>query len=149
METVTQYIAGNPIVALIAVFAGGLLSASSPCVLAIMPMVIGYVGGHSSGNRKKAIQYSLLFALGLSITFTLLGAVAAIFGQLFGDVGKFWYWIVAVIAVAMGLSLMLPQGLIILKFEVKPCLMKEIAFSESTTTISEKSNVKFSVRMRK
>ncbi len=111
MEGIEQYLQGNPIIAIAAVFAGGLLSASSPCVLAIMPMVIGYVGGHSQGDRRKALVYSLLFALGLSLTFTILGAMAALLGRLMGDVGKFWYWIVAAIAVAaiaifMGLSLM-------------------------------------------
>ena len=105
MEVVTQYIQGNPFIAAIAVFAGGLLSASSPCVLAIMPMVIGYVGGHSQGNRKTALNYSLLFALGLSLTFTVLGAIAAIFGRLMGDVGSIWYFIIAALAIAMGLSL--------------------------------------------
>lgn len=106
MEAITQYIQGNPLVAIAAVFFGGLLSASSPCVLAIMPMVIGYIGGHSAGDRRKALEYSLLFALGLSITFTVLGAIAAIFGRLMGDVGQVWYWIIAALAVAMGFSLM-------------------------------------------
>jgi len=106
MEGIEQYIQGNPIIAVVAVFVGGLLSASSPCVLAIMPMVIGYVGGHSQGDRRKALIYSLLFALGLSLTFTILGAMAALLGRLMGDVGKFWYWIVAAIAIFMGLSLM-------------------------------------------
>ena len=106
MEGIAEYIQGNPFVAVIAVFAGGLMSASSPCVLAIMPMVIGYVGGHSGGGRRKAVTYSLLFALGLAITFTILGAAAALLGRMMGDVGKIWYWIVAGLAIAMGLSLM-------------------------------------------
>jgi cytochrome c biogenesis protein CcdA len=106
MESIAEYIQGNPLVAVIAVFAGGLMSASSPCVLAIMPMVIGYVGGHSGGDRKKAVTYSLLFALGLSITFTILGAAAALLGRMMGDVGQIWYWIVAGLAITMGLSLM-------------------------------------------
>ncbi|MCX6640494.1 MAG: sulfite exporter TauE/SafE family protein [bacterium] len=106
METITQYIQGNPLIAIAAVFVGGLLSASSPCVLAIMPMVIGYVGGHSQGDRRKALIYSLLFALGLALTFTILGAIAAIFGRLMGDVGKWWYWAVAALAMVMGLALM-------------------------------------------
>ena len=106
MESIAQYIQGNPLIAVAAVFFGGLLSASSPCVLAIMPMVIGYIGGYSAGDRRKALEYSLLFALGLSITFTVLGATAAIFGRLMGDVGQVWYWIIAALAVAMGLSLM-------------------------------------------
>lgn len=106
MEGIAEYIQGNPFIAIIAVFAGGLLSAASPCVLAIMPMVIGYVGGHSQGDRSRALTYSLLFALGLAITFTALGAAAAIFGRLMGSVGQMWYWMVAALAVAMGLSLM-------------------------------------------
>ena len=106
MEAISQYIQGNPFVAIAAVFIGGLLSASSPCVLAIMPMVIGYVGGHSNGNRKAALTYSLLFALGLSLTFTILGAIAAIFGRLMGDVGQVWYWVISGLAIAMGLSLL-------------------------------------------
>ncbi len=106
MESLTHYISGNPTVAVLAVFAGGLLSAASPCVLAIMPLVIGYVGGHSGGDRRKALAYSLSFALGLALTFTLLGAAAALLGRMMGDVGRIWYWIVAGIAIAMGLSLM-------------------------------------------
>jgi cytochrome c biogenesis protein CcdA len=106
MDNLLGAIQGNPFVALAAVFLGGLMSAASPCVLAIMPMVIGYVGGHSQGDRKRALLYSLLFALGLAITFTILGALAALLGRLMGDVGKIWYWIVAALAVAMGLALM-------------------------------------------
>jgi len=106
VDSIAQYIQGNPLVAIAAVFVGGLLSASSPCVLAIMPMVIGYVGGHSQGDRKTAITYSLLFALGLSLTFTILGAIAALFGRLMGDVGQIWYWVIAGLAIAMGLSLL-------------------------------------------
>lgn len=105
MESMAQYIQGHPVIAVAAVFVGGLLSASSPCVLAIMPMVIGYVGGHSRGDRKTALNYSLLFALGLSLTFTILGAIAAIFGRLMGNVGSLWYFIIAALAIAMGLSL--------------------------------------------
>jgi cytochrome c biogenesis protein CcdA len=106
MDSLLSAIQGNPLIAVSAVFLGGLMSAASPCVLAIMPMVIGYVGGHSEGNRKRALLYSLLFALGLALTFTILGALAALLGRLMGDVGKFWYWIVAGLAVAMGLALM-------------------------------------------
>lgn len=106
MGQIAQYVQGNPLAAVIAVFLGGLLSASSPCVLAIMPMVIGYVGGHSGGDRRKALSYSLLFALGLAITFTILGALAALLGRLIGDVGNIWYWAVAGVAILMGLSLM-------------------------------------------
>ena len=105
MEGLLEAVQGNLLLALGAVFLGGLLSASSPCVLAILPLVIGYVGGASGGDRRKSVLYSLLFALGLSITFTILGAIAAIFGRLFGQVGELWYWIVGAIVITMGLSM--------------------------------------------
>lgn len=92
--------------AFIAVFAGGLISASSPCVLAAIPLIIGYVGGYSEGNKKKAALFSLVFVLGLSITFTLLGAAASAMGQFLGFMGRWLYIGLAAIAILMGLQLM-------------------------------------------
>jgi cytochrome c-type biogenesis protein len=93
-------------VAFLAVFVAGLISAASPCVLAAIPLIIGYVGGYSEGNKKKAALYSLVFILGLSITFTLLGAAASIMGGFFSFMGRWLYVGLAVIAVTMGLQLM-------------------------------------------
>jgi len=93
-------------VAFLAVFAAGLVSAASPCVLAAIPLIIGYVGGYSEGDKKKAAAYSLVFILGLSITFTLLGAAASMMGDLLGFMGRWLYVGLAVIAVVMGLQLM-------------------------------------------
>lgn len=92
--------------AFLAVFVAGLISAASPCVLAAIPLIIGYVGGYSEGSKKKAALYSLVFILGLSITFTLLGAAASAMGAFFGFMGRWLYVGLAVIAVAMGLQLM-------------------------------------------
>jgi cytochrome c biogenesis protein CcdA len=82
-----------------------MLSSSSPCVLATIPLVIGYVGGYSEGDRRKAFLYSLTFILGLSITFTILGAIASLLGGLFGIISRTWYFIVGGIAVIIGLHL--------------------------------------------
>jgi cytochrome c-type biogenesis protein len=92
--------------AFVAVFIGGLISAASPCVLAAIPLIIGYVGGYSEGNRKKAALFSLVFVLGLSLTFTLLGAAASGMGQFFGFMGRWLYLGLALIAILMGLQLM-------------------------------------------
>src|SRR5512139_208876 len=92
--------------AFLAVFVGGLISAASPCVLAAIPLIIGYVGGYSDGNKKKAALFSLVFVLGLSITFTLLGAAASVMGQFLGFMGRWLYLGLAVIAILMGLQLM-------------------------------------------
>jgi cytochrome c biogenesis protein CcdA len=92
--------------AFLAVFVGGLISAASPCVLAAIPLIIGYVGGYSDGNKKKAALYSLVFILGLSLTFTALGAAASAMGSFLSFAGRWLYGGLSLIAVVMGLQLM-------------------------------------------
>jgi len=94
-----------------ACFLGGIISSASPCVLAMIPLVIGYVGGYSEGSQKKAIQYSLVFVLGLTITFTVLGIIAGALGRLFGDVGGFWYYVLPPVAILLGLYLLFSEKL--------------------------------------
>jgi cytochrome c biogenesis protein CcdA len=109
METLLNHLSesltDNPFLAYIGVFLGGILSSSSPCVLATIPLVIGYVGGYSEGDRRKAVLYSLTFILGLSLTFTALGAIASMVGGLFGVISRTWYFIVGGVAIAIGLNL--------------------------------------------
>ena len=87
-------------------FLGGLISSASPCVLAMIPLVIGYVGGYAEGSQKKAVQYSIVFTIGLTITFTILGVIAGTMGRLFGDVGRFWNYVLPVLAIILGLQLL-------------------------------------------
>ena len=105
-ENIQHIIQNQHGLAFVAVFIGGLISAASPCVLAAIPLIIGYVGGYSEGNKKKAALFSLIFVLGLSITFTLLGAAASVMGQFLGFMGRWLYIGLAVIAILMGLQLM-------------------------------------------
>ena len=94
-----------------ACFLGGVVSSASPCVLAMIPLVIGYVGGYAEGSQKRAIQYSLMFMLGLTITFTVLGIIAGALGRLFGDVGGLWYYILPPVAILLGVYLLLSDKL--------------------------------------
>ncbi len=89
-----------------ACFLGGIISSASPCVLAMIPLVIGYVGGYAEGSQKKAVQYSLVFTLGLTITFTDLGIIAGAMGRLFGDIGNFWNYVLPPVAILLGLQLL-------------------------------------------
>lgn len=106
LENIQTIIQSSHGLAFLAVFIGGLVSAASPCVLAAIPLIIGYVGGYSEGNKKKAALYSLVFILGLSITFTLLGAAASAMGSFLSFAGRWLYIGLAAIAVVMGLQLM-------------------------------------------
>ena len=108
MTNAGDYIHTNPWLAIAAVFVGGVLTASSPCVLAMIPLMISFVAGGKNGNSGplRAFGYSLVFVLGLSITFIALGMIAAFAGQMYGQVSGIWNWIVAVVCVVMGLHLM-------------------------------------------
>ncbi len=106
LDNIEQIVATQPLLAFGAVFLGGVLSSASPCVLATIPLVVGFVGGYAEGNRKKAFIYSLAFIIGLSLTFTIFGAAAALLGTMFGTVGGWWYLAVGCVAVAMGLQML-------------------------------------------
>jgi len=54
----------------------------------------------------RAFFLSLVFVAGLGVTFTGLGMVAALAGQLYGDVSVIWNWLVAAVCLFMGLHLM-------------------------------------------
>jgi cytochrome c biogenesis protein CcdA len=88
------------------------IATASPCILASIPLVIGFVGGYAGGNKKQAFFYSLTFVVGLALVMSVLGAMAALAGTLFGDVGTYWYFVVSLILIVMGLQL---SGLINLK----------------------------------
>jgi cytochrome c biogenesis protein CcdA len=106
LQNVGELISSNPFLAYVAVFLGGILSSANPCVIVTIPLIIGYVGGYAGTDKRKAIIYSLAFVIGISITFTLLGLVASLAGALFGDVGWFWKYVVAAVAIVMGLQLL-------------------------------------------
>ena len=66
-------------------FAGGLLSFLSPCVLPLVPSYLGFITGFSleeMGNRRRlAMIHAVLFVVGFSIIFILLGASATALGS--------------------------------------------------------------------
>lgn len=106
LDNMEQIISLHPLVAFGAVFLAGVLSSASPCVLATIPLVVGYVGGYSDGDRSRAFRYSLAFILGLSLTFTLFGAAAGLLGTMFGALGGPWYLVAGAIALVMGGQMM-------------------------------------------
>ena len=91
LDNIETTLALYPLLAFGAVFLAGVVSSASPCVLTTIPLVVGFVGGYADGDRRKAFLYSLCFVIGLSLTFTALGAAAALFGTLFGALGGGWY----------------------------------------------------------
>jgi cytochrome c-type biogenesis protein len=88
------------------VFLGGLITSLGPCNVATIPLIIGYVGGVHDLPRRRAFLLSLTFAVGLAITFMILGIVAALAGGLFGTTGRMWYYLLAGVCFLIGLQML-------------------------------------------
>lgn len=89
-----------PLVALLA----GVLTSFMPCSLSTVPLVIGYVGGYAGNDVKKAFRYSVVFCLGMAVTFAALGTVASLIGRMVQGTGSWWYLVLGVLMVLMALQ---------------------------------------------
>jgi thiol:disulfide interchange protein DsbD len=75
-------------------FAVGLLVSYTPCVYPLVPVTAAVVGASRAGWRK-GLALSLLYVLGLSLVYAILGALAARGGGAFGAAST--HWAVAVV----------------------------------------------------
>ena len=104
------------LIAFLLVFLGGIVTGIGPCNVAMIPLIVGYVGGSANLSRARSFALSLVFAVGLAITFMLLGIAATLVGGLIGGTSRVWYYGVAGVCFVIGLqmfgvlSLPMPQG---------------------------------------
>jgi len=105
--TLTHAIEGTPAIALVAAFVWGILSILlSPCHLASIPLIVGFINGQGRISTKRAFIISTLFAVGILTTIAGIGIATAAAGRMLGDVGKSVNYFVAVIFFAVGLNLL-------------------------------------------
>ena len=94
------------------VFLEGMLSFLSPCVLPLLPVYISYLAGNGkevdeSGNiryiRKKVFANTILFVLGISFAFFILGMSFSAIGAFFQEYKQVFTNIAGVFIILMGL----------------------------------------------
>jgi cytochrome c-type biogenesis protein len=93
------------LVAYLLVFLGGVVTSIGPCNVAMIPLIVGYVGGSTNLSRARSFALSLTFAVGLAITFMMLGVVATLMGGLIGGTSRVWYYGVAGVCFVVGLQM--------------------------------------------
>ncbi len=90
---------------LLFVFIGGLALNLTPCVYPLIPVTVGYFGGQSEGNTKKLFFMGLLFVLGMSLTYSVIGVVTSLTGAIFGSLLQNTYVIMFIILVFIVMAL--------------------------------------------
>ena len=87
-------------------FLGGILASISPCSLAMLPLIVGYVGGYSKESPHKTFIQLCCFILGTAIVFTIIGIICALTGKVFASAfGVYFTLIIASILLILGLKL--------------------------------------------
>jgi cytochrome c-type biogenesis protein len=104
LEQLSAAIAGNFWLAPLMALLGGLLTAFTPCSLSSVPLVIGYVGGYTGNDTRKAFRCSLAFCGGMAVTFTVLGTAASLLGRLMQFAGSWWYLVLGILMILMALQ---------------------------------------------
>jgi len=105
--TLTHAVEGTPLIAIVAAFIWGILSILlSPCHLASIPLIVGFIDQQGRMSTKRAFFISSLFAVGILITIAVIGVITAAAGRMMGDVGKYGNYFVAVIFFIVGLHLL-------------------------------------------
>jgi cytochrome c-type biogenesis protein len=105
-ETLPKLISDLSALGYLLVFLGGILTSLGPCNLSMAPVLIGYVSGHPELTRRRGFWLSTAFTLGSSLTFVLLGVIAASVGMLFGTEAKALKWAVALVCFVIGMNLL-------------------------------------------
>jgi len=105
--SLTAALTQSPGIAIGAAFAWGILSVVlSPCHIACIPLIVGFIDGQGNIPTRRAFGLSLLFGLGILITIGLIGLITGLAGRMMGDIGGYGNYVVAIVFFAIGLNLL-------------------------------------------
>lgn len=105
---VNAWMAGEGAAAGAGAFLWGLVSVLfSPCHLASIPLVVGYVAGQGRlVAGLAAMRYAAAFSLGLFVTIAAIGAACSILGRMLGDVGPVFPAVVGALLIVVSLDML-------------------------------------------
>jgi thiol:disulfide interchange protein DsbD len=115
------------ILSLLIIFLGGLALNLTPCIYPLIPITVGFFVGQGAGSPRWVFALSVFYVLGMAITYSILGTLAAFTGSLFGSALQNPLVLLLIACVLVGLSLSM-FGL----FEVRmPAVLTRVAGKSS------------------
>lgn len=103
-ESLARIVQENPWLAPLAALLGGLLTAANPCVLAMVPLMVGYVAGQETRSVGRSFLLSLTFTIGLTLVFTVLFLATWAASSVLK--AAWWTYVAAGVCLLMGLHLL-------------------------------------------
>lgn len=105
---INQWMGSGAGLAALGCFLWGVVSVLfSPCHLASIPLIVGYVAGQDKlVEGRQAAIYATLFTSGLFITIAVIGVICALLGRMLGDVGPYWTIVVGLILLWVALDML-------------------------------------------
>jgi cytochrome c-type biogenesis protein len=90
------------------VLLGGVITSFTPCLYPVIPIIVGYIGGQETHSKFSGFILSSMYVLGMALTYSALGAVAALTGQFFGQIqnNPMVHLMVANVIIFFGLSML-------------------------------------------
>lgn len=106
LSLIQQWISsGSLIPAAVGSFLGGAMTAMNPCVLVMVPLLIGFIGGMGEEiTTRKSFIYALVFVLGFSIELAVLFSIGLAAAPLLQS--PYMIYVVAGICIFLGLHFM-------------------------------------------
>jgi len=103
----SAYLQESVFLSFLAVYLGGVLISFTPCIYPVIPITAAFIGARG-GSKRRSFFLSLIYVLGMAVTYTILGAVAALSGKLFGQIqsNPWTYFVIGNICILMGLSML-------------------------------------------
>ena len=99
---------GKVWLAFLLVFAGGILTSLTPCVYPLIPITVSIFGANESAGLLKSFLLSVIYVLGIVVTYSILGVAVASTGAVFGQImANSWVvGFISLILVSLGLSML-------------------------------------------
>ncbi len=96
-------------------FLGGLALNLTPCVFPLIPITLGFFAMQSDGRRSRRLALSSMYVLGIVITYSVIGVLAALSGKMIGA----WLQLPAVL-IAFALLMLVLASSMFGAFEIQP-----------------------------
>lgn len=108
LESLKYYLESGKFVAYLIVLLGGVLTSFTPCVYPVLPITVSYIGANASDSKIKGFILSALYVAGMALTYSVLGAFAALTGKFLGKIltSPVSYFLIGNICIFLGLSML-------------------------------------------